>query len=266
MEAHELRIEIEGATPDVEVSPSTLPFLALAELVRGFVEAIVAASGAVGLPCPAEALSLPRIEPGSARPVLAFPRELEDTVESVLQAVESRDYSRVGVGSNAALHRAFKVALTRRWNLKLRRRGWREDAPPVEVSELAPIPEPPEALKGLSLTGETVLYGRVVGVHGDKTPRVTIKPADGSRQVAAVCESLDLAVCLGSLLYQTVGLAGVAGWNASTLEIETFKVKSITTYRDTPIVDALARIREAAGGAYDDPKVIEELRVLRGEH
>lgn len=265
MDVRELRIEIEGSSPDVEVTPSRVPFHVLTDIVRGFVDAILATADLddQGAAAAAEALCLTRIEPGSARPILEFPAELEGAADQVLEVLESRDYSQVGVTVNKALHRSFTLALSRRWNLRLRRRGWREDAPAVVLSELAPVPEPPEPIKPVTLRGETVLYGRVVSIGGDK-PKVTIKPVDGRRQVHASC-TMEVAIALAGRLYQTVGVAGVAEWDATTLELEAFTVHSLTDYKDTPVAEALRRIREAAGGAYDDPRVLEDLRSLRSD-
>jgi hypothetical protein len=63
---------------------------------------------------------------------------------------------------------------------------------------------------------------------------------------------------LGGKLYTVVGLKGVAEWWAEDLSITRFLANEITDYRETPIAEAISRLRDAIGKYYRDIDDIEE--------
>ncbi|MCW8138040.1 MAG: hypothetical protein KIT58_03955 [Planctomycetota bacterium] len=261
----QLSIEIEGATPDVIVTPANVPFRALFEVLEAFADAILAAAIEVDDSAReelADRISLVAVEHGSAKPAVSFPEILERATDRVLECVETRDFSRLSVEVNRAMRRVSVLAIARRWNLKARRRGWREDDPPVEISETSPVPEPPVPPTPVLLHGETVLYGKVIAVGGDRAVKVTIKPLNASSQVSSPCDE-KLACEFAQRLFQVVGVSGVATWDAHTLELLEFEARGLTDYRDTGTGDAFRRLREAAAGAFDSDEVLSKIKALR---
>lgn len=107
----------------------------------------------------------------------------------------------------------------------------------------------------LPLTGETTLYGEIKRVGGVE-PKVTLKTIDGQ---TVYCEvSQELAKELGHRLYTQVALYGEAQWSADTLQLEGFRIKSELDYKETPIAEAFAELRDVLGDSFDDIEDVQE--------
>ncbi len=120
-----------------------------------------------------------------------------------------------------------------------------------------------ELPKPVYLTGQTTVFGEIVRVGGVE-PKVEIKTISG--QTIYCPFDFSLASQLGALLYQLVGLDGVARWNARTFEIEDFRVTGISEYRNSSLIDTFQSLSEMAGKYYDDvDDVISYISELRRE-
>lgn len=95
----------------------------------------------------------------------------------------------------------------------------------------------------------TVLYGEIMRAGG-REPRIQFHTIDG--QTVYCKGSRELVQEAGRFLYKEVALRGAVAWNSDTYKIEAFTVESIEPYRKTPPTEALAALREAVAGAFDD--------------
>jgi len=111
--------------------------------------------------------------------------------------------------------------------------------------------------------GTTTLYGKVIRVGGKESePRVWVQTGPGA--TVRCTASVDMARQLGGKLYLQVGLAGQAKWDAKSLAVQAFQIEEILLYEETPVHLAMARLRDAVGGEYDDiddvPGYVSKLR------
>jgi len=126
---------------------------------------------------------------------------------------------------------------------------------------LAVITPNTQIQKPPSLRGETTIYAKVVRVGG-KEPKVEIETIDG---ITLFCDaSLDVTTKLGTKLYQTVGLAGIAKWDYALNNVEEFSIKDVTEYERIPIKQTINELAKIASEYYtnitDVNKYISELR------
>lgn len=120
-----------------------------------------------------------------------------------------------------------------------------------------------EIPKQVYIAGQTTVYGEIVRVGGVE-PKVEVKTISG--QTIYCPFEIELASQLGALLYQLVGLDGVARWNAKNFEIEEFRVTGVSEYRNGSLIDAFQSLSEIAGKYYDDvADVIGYISELRRE-
>lgn len=107
----------------------------------------------------------------------------------------------------------------------------------------------------------TVIYGRLTRVGGNP-PKARITQLNGEAISCFVSEQL--AKRIGNRLYEVIGLAGEAEWDADDYSLLYFKANDITPYEETAIKAAIKELRESAGPAWDRVKdvnaYIEELR------
>lgn len=105
------------------------------------------------------------------------------------------------------------------------------------------------------LSGETTIYGQVIRVGG-REPRVMVELLSGQTVFCDTNE--DIAKKLGSRLYTTVGLFGVAQWDGESLKLEQFTIKDVTTYEELPLEDVMNQLAKAVGVYYGDVTDVEK--------
>lgn len=111
------------------------------------------------------------------------------------------------------------------------------------------------------LKGETTVYAKVIRVGG-KEPKVEIETVDN---ITLYCDApFDVTKKLGTKLYQIVGLVGIAQWDFSLNNIESFSIKEITEYEKIPFKQAMDELsnvtREYYSNITDVDQYISELR------
>ena len=112
------------------------------------------------------------------------------------------------------------------------------------------------------LAGDTTIYGQVVRVGG-REPRVMVETVDG--QTLYCDASVEIAKDLGERLYRTVGLFGLANWDAQTYTIEKFSIKGVTPYEGQPITEAMEELAKLVGSYYADVGDVERyIASIRG--
>jgi len=99
------------------------------------------------------------------------------------------------------------------------------------------------------LKGETIVYARVVRTGG-KEPKVEIETINGR---TLFCDApLEVTKMLGTKLYETVGLIGVAEWDTELNNIEQFSIKDVTDYEQIPLKEAMRELAEVTKEFYKD--------------
>ncbi len=111
------------------------------------------------------------------------------------------------------------------------------------------------------LSGETVIYGRIIRVGG-ATPKAVIRLNDKQTVYCEVKESL--AKEIAHKLYSWVGLSGTAKWTTEDYSLDSFRIEKITEYEDIPITKSISELSSIAGKHLKDKidviKTISELR------
>ncbi len=116
----------------------------------------------------------------------------------------------------------------------------------------------PEAYQ---LTGETMIYGRVIRVGGI-APKAVVKLSD--RQTVYCDVKENLAKEMGYRLYTWVGLSGYATWNVGDYSLESFKIEKVTDYEEYPISKSISELSSIIGKHLKDKidvvSIVSELR------
>lgn len=167
--------------------------------------------------------------------------------EDIAHAVESEDYRRLPSEVLTSLRTIRKFSRKYRCDVELRTNNGRVTTHAIITPETEISLPPP-------LKGETVIYGRVTRVGGKK-PRVQFDLINGKTIYCDASE--DMARRLGARLYKSVGLVGIATWEAEGLEIKDFDIVDILNYKDKPITAALDNLKQAIGKYYDDIEDVE---------
>jgi hypothetical protein len=110
----------------------------------------------------------------------------------------------------------------------------------------------------ITVSGKTTLYGEVVSIGGESIPHVALRLLNGSLGYYRVA-TLGIAQKLGERIYTRVGVRGTAEWTTTDFTLIDFVVEEMTEYRDIPLPDALASLRELTHDAYGQVADIEAL-------
>lgn len=106
------------------------------------------------------------------------------------------------------------------------------------------------------IKGETTLYGIIQRVGG-ATPRMVLRQFNG--EVLSIEVTEEIAREVGSKLYTSVGLVGIAKWAPSENKIIDFLVKSILPQPEASIVSSFSSLRNEIGKYWDEVENIEQL-------
>lgn len=116
--------------------------------------------------------------------------------------------------------------------------------------------------RSISISGFTELIAKVIRVGG-KNPRAMLELNDGS---VIYCDiPVDIAIELGRRLYEPVIFSGAATWNATSLEVEEFKVHGFKEAPTTNPLDTFDAINKLIGPQLSNHNVIEFVSLLRGD-
>ena len=118
--------------------------------------------------------------------------------------------------------------------------------------------------EGAFVTGESSVYGYLERVGGATDMRCAMRLADQDKLLYCRVATGELTRKLGKHIYENIRVFGVVTWVRSTWRVKTISIHSVEEPKRGSILEALGRIREAGGKAWDeveDPdKFIAELR------
>jgi hypothetical protein len=96
----------------------------------------------------------------------------------------------------------------------------------------------------------TILYGVLIRIGGYTRPRAYMQFMDG-RKLSCSIRSRALAIALAAKLYQSIGVRGVASWDARDHTLLSFHIQELLPDREAPQNDALQGLAELVGRYYD---------------
>ena len=183
---------------------------------------------------------------------LQFVSPIEEIVfpifRSIGQAVRTNDYKDLPTGSIDALDTIVSFSRRKQCIAEfVTNNGHREI--------LATITPKTTLERRARLSGETTIYGQVVRVGG-REPRAMVELLNGQTVFCDTNEAV--AKKLGSRLYTTVGLFGMARWDDESLKLEQFTIKDVTTYEELPLEDVMNQLAKAVGVYYSDVTDVEK--------
>lgn len=104
--------------------------------------------------------------------------------------------------------------------------------------------------------GNTVVYGKLTRVGGTP-PKARLKLLNGEAISCFVSEQL--AKRIGNRLYEVIGLAGEARWDADDYALLHFKAHDIASYEEGSVREAVKQLRDSAGDAWQDVDDVDGL-------
>ena len=96
----------------------------------------------------------------------------------------------------------------------------------------------------------TILYGVLIRIGGYSRPRAYIQFLDG-RKLSCSIQSRALAIALAARLYKSIGVRGVASWDARDHTLLNFHIEELMPDRDQPRKDALDGLASLVDQYYD---------------
>ncbi|MBC6418989.1 MAG: hypothetical protein GDA44_09480 [Prochloron sp. SP5CPC1] len=217
----------------------------LAEVIGSIEEAVITVvmSSHPELDKNAVILGLKSIEDGSVG--LAFspsvPEYTLDAARTIGASIMTKRFNLLPYSTLEPLKSLARFAKSKDCNIEIIERNGRE----VSLATITPETKIPEVVL---IPGETTLYGKITRVGGEN-PNIRLKTFDG--QSVSCSASQALAKIAGKRLYQEVGLHGIGKFNPETFNLETFEATHFADYSPTDPSEALNRLREIAGEAFD---------------
>lgn len=172
-----------------------------------------------------------------------MPNNEISTIRIISDAITNRQYARVPSSAIRPLRAIDAYVKQSKWTATLH-----EGASQIPLATIRP-----DVDLGLpqleTVSGESVIYGVLTRVGG--TPaKLRVRTLEGRPLSCFASERV--AKLAGGMLYDTVGMRGQAEWDANTFTIVSFRVDEMEPYRETGIAAAMAKLREAVHGGWDD--------------
>ncbi len=200
----------------VAVRPETVRASEVAKIATEVEAMLESFASAIGLELPSEVpVSLIDIQDGSDRLKFSMTVALVPLVALLVTAINNHSFDEVPRDAYRHLHALSAWGSDRRWAIEFvpdSRSGL--TGATLEPDSVLPPPPPSPIVKG-----DTTLYGRVVRVGGKETPTARVVPLQGGPDVTVTFKSESLAKRAARYLYETVGVEGVASWEAETGQV-----------------------------------------------
>lgn len=240
MSSHiELKIDGEG------VSPETVSWADLREIVSGMHAAILATASEAGVPKAKVRFSLVDITEGSDTLTFATDKGTHRSAQRIVSAIQSRDESGLNSEAIEGVQRAWKRLHKNHWSLQVARNG-KESTRATIVPELQPF-DPPERAIG----GKTKLLVQVIRVGGE-SPTARVQVAGGKAFTANIVNR-NVASQLATKLYHTIQVSADVTWDLDRNEILRAKITGVEPYDlgEAKPLEALQRLGELSQGFWD---------------
>jgi len=251
----EIKIKIDGEG----VSPETVRWVDLREIVSGIYDAVVATASANGIQRADVQFSLIDVKKSSDLIEIATDPLTHKASQALISAIVSRDDSELGIDARQGLEKAHRRLRQRNWELTFSRNG----SPDTQATILPdrPLFDPPKN----ALHGSTSLLVQVVRVGGVR-PSAKLRLKSGATITAQIV-SREVAALLASKLYKTIQVHAQVTWNVSTKTIRDARITGVGNYvlEEAKPTEGLKRLHELSGGFWDTVSPNDVIREIRGE-
>ena len=178
----------------------------------------------------------------------------------VTRAIDEDDFSEIPNKAAKALNEITKLSKSHSSNTEFWQKQDNQEIVLAVVTPFTPIIESKPILEKET----TTQYGELLQIGGEKNPSARIRFLVGGTLTCTV-KTTELACDMAGLLYQLIGVRGVATWNSNDLSLVDFQVEELTEYRQSSINEAIASLRKSAGKFYQDIDDIDAfIAELRG--
>jgi len=187
-------------------------------------------------------LALVGIAQGSARLELTLLSSLAVAMGTVTDAIQRNELDALPQKAKNAIQHLYARATNTRHTIRI----VAEDAD-IGIPEAVIRPEtsPGELSSIQQVKGITTLYGRCLGVWGERMPRAELQMADGKRMIISL--EFRIAKQMASYLYDEVQLEGEATWISPAWELKKFHATNLLPATVVPVDEAFSILRERLG-------------------
>ena len=139
-------------------------------------------------------------------------------------------------------------AFGRSYSARLEFRAKRFGSP---LATLTPLEREQATMSPLSLSMDTILYGKISGINGVSKIRVTLSLLgfNGNTDFVVTNKSDIKEFC--ARFGETVGVRGVAEVRMPQREIVNFTFSSLADYQETPLCEGIKKLRSKFGVYFD---------------
>jgi hypothetical protein len=251
----EFKIKIDGHG----VSPETVQWPDLREIIGGIYDAIIATARASGVP--KDDIQFALVDVVESSDTLEFVTDTATHLacQPLILAVSNRDDSGISHEAREGLERSHRRLQKKSWTATISRNGASNTRAIIRPE--SPLFDPPKD----ALRGGTTLLVDVLRVGGIK-PTAFVRIPSGEKLTAQVA-SKELAAALAAHLYQTVQVHCVATWGITTGQIRAIRITGIGNYfpaKANPS-GALKELRILSGGYWDTISPTDFINDIRGQ-
>lgn len=203
-------------------------------------------------------VSLRSISKGSLRNILEskYEREVSQAIELAADAIIMENYSALPIRTVEALKEVIRFNRRHNSDTEI----WQSNG---SRAKLATITQTTKVrVENFITKGTTTLYGDLMRIGGDNPPRALMKFIDGTKLSCRI-KSIQIAKQMSPLLYQRIGVRGIAQWDTRDMSLHEFRIESLTPYRQKTLKESFERLREAVGDYVDDGEF--DIRNIRGD-
>ena len=185
------------------------------------------------------------VEIGSygGRFVSQYDEQVKKAFETAAVAIETREFAKLPTNSVKAIENMVSISQKYDTNTLFGyRNGEFRQIASISSNTVVDVQIP-------TLESETVLYGRLTSIGGEKPPTARLVLLDGKKLTCNVTEKNDLAIAkeLGKRLYTEIGVRGMARWNLQDMSIVFFRIDELLDYEQKPLHESLENSYEILG-------------------
>lgn len=250
--------KIEFTIDGEGVSPQTVQWADLREILSGIHTAVIATARAAGIPAEAVRFSLVDIKSKCDLLVVETDPATHEASQPVVSAISSRDDSALNFDARHGLERTWKRLNQYNWTGTLSLNGSPRSRATIYPD--VPLFDPPKNV----LRGNTSILVEVVNVGGVR-PTAKLRLPSGDL-ITAQLSSRELAFELATKLYKTIQVHAVVTWDVSTKAIRKARITGVGRYvlEDANPPAALKALHNLSGGFWDTVSPIDFINDIRG--
>lgn len=179
-----------------------------------------------------------------------YEREVNQAIELTADAILTENYAALPIKTIDGIKEVVRFNRLHNSNTEI----WHSNG---SLTRLATITQTTKIRADNFITrGTTTLYGNLMRIGGDNPPRAWIRFVDGTTLSCRVKNTL-LAHQMANLLYQRIGVRGVAQWDTRDMSLQEFRIEELTSYRQKTLRESIDNLRNVAGQYFDQESEID---------